>query len=802
MPRLTTVLSLDEFPVKYDGFRYTDAAYWAIYSAGWSGAHSPDGVDYRMVARNFDLARRVDFGEIDEVLMHGAPYFGYWETNMQGDGSYWCNSGPTPRIPCSHMYVVLGFNYERGVAEMVHDDGHRAESIMSYVYGGWDAGLRRNLWERFTANYGQTPGTSWGIGSCHYPFNASSDYDYSNTRNVQSTARLWESMSAGNFPDLTNATTLLGRSAWGGTDYHRNYMKFFFSHMPYFAGRNQKDGLDRLNNWWEYVFNYNEHAESGGQFEPAYTPPPAPAFTERAQSVQLSVGVGDDWRPQINAANRVVWAGSDGMDMEIWSANANGTGLVQITSNAYADEMPRINSAGRIVWQGFDGKVFQIWSANADGTGVVQITNSPYHQWHPDISDNGRIVWEGFDGTDYEIYAANSDGAGLVQITSDTASYPDIPRDDLWPRINSTGRVAWMRYTGASWQIYSANSTGTNVVSVSNNAFDNEFPTISNGGRVAWHAWIGDDDTDVFVADSSGANAVRITQNNGTLDWWPQVNTAGDVVWMQKNILTHKWQVMRRSAAGVISAISGSTSHAQYPLIDDAGRLVWQQFDGSHWQIVAYANGVGTQLSTGAVHARAPAMVTGSEVVWHAESYIGTPGSPGYSGPTTDIFASVTTPPNAAPSVNVGPDLIVRLPAAATLAATVTDDGLPNPPAHVTLTWTDETGPGTVVFADPLAASTTATFSLPGTYTLALLAYDGALSSADTLQVTAYRPGDLNCSGTVGFDDINPFVLALTNPGGYGTTYPGCSILSGDINNDGQANFGDINPFVSLLTSD
>jgi hypothetical protein len=60
--------------------------------------------------------------------------------------------------------------------------------------------------------------------------------------------------------------------------------------------------------------------------------------------------------------------------------------------------------------------------------------------------------------------------------------------------------------------------------------------------------------------------------------------------------------------------------------------------------------------------------------------------------------------------------------------------------------------------------------------------------------------GDLNCDGSVDFADINPFVLALANPGGYKAQYPDCDILNADINGDSQVDFADINPFVGLLT--
>jgi hypothetical protein len=61
--------------------------------------------------------------------------------------------------------------------------------------------------------------------------------------------------------------------------------------------------------------------------------------------------------------------------------------------------------------------------------------------------------------------------------------------------------------------------------------------------------------------------------------------------------------------------------------------------------------------------------------------------------------------------------------------------------------------------------------------------------------------GDLNCDGSVGFADINPFVLVLTNPAAYAAAFPGCDPLLADINGDGSVGFDDINPFVTLLTA-
>jgi hypothetical protein len=69
---------------------------------------------------------------------------------------------------------------------------------------------------------------------------------------------------------------------------------------------------------------------------------------------------------------------------------------------------------------------------------------------------------------------------------------------------------------------------------------------------------------------------------------------------------------------------------------------------------------------------------------------------------------------------------------------------------------------------------------------------------ADEFGSFAY--GDTNCDGQVNFGDINPFVLALVDPGAYAAMFPNCNILNGDINADGAVDFRDINPFVAVLS--
>jgi hypothetical protein len=59
--------------------------------------------------------------------------------------------------------------------------------------------------------------------------------------------------------------------------------------------------------------------------------------------------------------------------------------------------------------------------------------------------------------------------------------------------------------------------------------------------------------------------------------------------------------------------------------------------------------------------------------------------------------------------------------------------------------------------------------------------------------------GDLNCDGEINAFDIEPFILALTDPGSYGLAYPGCDHRAADVNRDGAVDAFDVEPFIGRL---
>ncbi len=115
-------------------------------------------------------------------------------------------------------------------------------------------------------------------------------------------------------------------------------------------------------------------------------------------------------------------------------------------------------------------------------------------------------------------------------------------------------------------------------------------------------------------------------------------------------------------------------------------------------------------------------------LVWASES----------SGSDKNIWFSSLYPltTNRPPRVDAGTDQTVTLPDSAVLDGTVTDDGLPDPPAEVTTSWSKVSGPGVVTFVNSIEVDTTVSFSKPGTYVLRLTANDGELDGSNEVTIT------------------------------------------------------------------
>jgi hypothetical protein len=260
-------VDVNAIPHKMDGFQYTPEAYLAMMKDEKTH-HDPDQVDYWKIVNDYHLIEKVTAGQIDEVWLFGGPYFGFWESHMAGKGAIWCNSSPLANSErCARRFVMMGFNYQRGVGEMLHDIGHRMESTMAYVYGSSGAldkayravhsdvpvnpaqfATPQNDFERFLLYEKIAPGRS-EVGLVHMPPNADKDFDWRNPQSVSSACDDWL-----NFPALQGTRRMVNCSDWdcgaGGYD----HIKWWFKHVPHVKGG--KNGI--RNNWWKYTMQVDQ----------------------------------------------------------------------------------------------------------------------------------------------------------------------------------------------------------------------------------------------------------------------------------------------------------------------------------------------------------------------------------------------------------------------------------------------------------------------------------------------------------------------------------------------------------------
>lgn len=238
--QLTDIVTVDLWPVKIDGFRYGPDDYLAAWQAR-GGFHQPDWADYQRIMADFHLDQRLNSGQIDEVWLFAFPYAGFYESRMTGPGAFWCNAPPLEGFGhLSRKLIIMGFNYERGVGEMLESFGHRAESIMNQVFRS--ATGKANLWKRFTRYHRQNPGQA-AVGTVHFAPNSERDYDWGNRRQVPSKCDNWY-----RFPDLSGHSRLVDCREWGNGDTRAHHL-WWFKHFPHING--QSDGI--AHNWWEYV---------------------------------------------------------------------------------------------------------------------------------------------------------------------------------------------------------------------------------------------------------------------------------------------------------------------------------------------------------------------------------------------------------------------------------------------------------------------------------------------------------------------------------------------------------------------
>lgn len=154
---------------------------------------------------------------------------------------------------------------------------------------------------------------------------------------------------------------------------------------------------------------------------------------------------------------------------------------------------------------------------------------------------------------------------------------------------------------------------------------------------------------------------------------------------------------------------------------------------------------------------------------------------------------------NLAPTVDLGNDVTINpndLPY--NMVASINDDGLPNPPANLTINWAKLEGAGTVTFSPNNSGTTSINFSQEDTYKLEITVTDGDYTVKDTIQISV---SNIPPTVIAGADQVITLPANSVNLNGSATdsdNYPNALVTTWEkVSGTGSVVFGDVNMQVT-----
>lgn len=197
--------------------------------------------DYAAIADKHNLCGRVANQDVDEVWLFGDTGFGFFESIMVGKGAFEVNSNPlwTWKIfACPRPFIIMGFNYTRGVAQMLHNFGHRVDSVILHTKDTRPS-VNKKMADIFVRE--MAPDRLAGCGTTHRPPNVTDDREY--FYGLSDPSVVSECDKVGPAQSSSSPTRILNCQEWGC--YELGYHVWRFGKLP----------RTLATNWWREIFS-------------------------------------------------------------------------------------------------------------------------------------------------------------------------------------------------------------------------------------------------------------------------------------------------------------------------------------------------------------------------------------------------------------------------------------------------------------------------------------------------------------------------------------------------------------------
>ena len=264
---------------------------------------------------------------------------------------------------------------------------------------------------------------------------------------------------------------------------------------------------------------------------------------------------------------RIVFASNRDGDLDIYSMDANGNNLVQLTDHPASDVEPACSPDGRrIAFRSDRGVTPDLYVMDSDGSNVVRLTHDDFLKGRPSWSPDGiRIAFSSFRNVvgNWEIYVMDADGNNLINLTNDRmwdvspiwspdgskmafVSFRDggfntphhifVMNTDGTGRRNLTADTNLRRNWGPSWSpdgrkiafssrrhfppdhsrydIFVSTADGKELEQLTDGPSTNRSPVyVQDGTKIAFVSHR-DGDYNIYLMDTNGKNVVKLTRTS------------------------------------------------------------------------------------------------------------------------------------------------------------------------------------------------------------------------------------------------------------------------------------------------
>ncbi|NJD78306.1 MAG: hypothetical protein FIB08_14645 [Candidatus Methanoperedens sp.] len=193
---------------------------------------------------------------------------------------------------------------------------------------------------------------------------------------------------------------------------------------------------------------------------------------------------------------------------DIWITNLSSGERIQLTRDLSEDALPKGWNGRKITFTSNRGGSMDIWTIDADGTNLTQLTTYSSYDFYSSFSPDGKkIVFTSNRSGNSDIWVMDADGRNQRQVTTS-------PSEDMIPSwAPDSRRILFRSNRSGSGDIWMIDSDGTNLTQVTEGPAGDWGASFSPDGRRITFDSESSGRMEIWIMDADGSNLMQLTRS-------------------------------------------------------------------------------------------------------------------------------------------------------------------------------------------------------------------------------------------------------------------------------------------------